>query len=168
MKKSLALLLTIVLSFFGCNRSTKNMENTTDRPIGAKRQPIDTTYFFIRRILNASPREVALKLGNPDQQLAISRDCVIENPAGTCVQGTYQHEKYFVEYSRNKLKWIEIERFKPFDEDVIQRLGFQNLTPTFSGKQVISWRGQKFKGNASNGPLLSIPGIIEISVSKSS
>src|SRR5258708_719435 len=141
MKSILPLSLVIFLSIFSCKPSTKKEENITDQTIKEKNEVIDTTYFFVRRILNASPKEVASKLGSPDQPLTNSRDCVIENAVGTCVQGMYQGEKYFVEYSHNRLKWVEIERFQWFDEDVIQRLGFPKLTPTFSGSEVISWRG---------------------------
>jgi hypothetical protein len=157
--------LLIVIAMFCCQPKTNREDKKSGETNKITDPIIDTAYFFVRTILNASPKQVAKKLGNPDQPLESSNDCVVDNSTGVCSQGFYQNRKYYVEYSNDRLKYLEMPKYESFDNNLIQELGFPKSEPTFAGPQFIKWSGPLDKlGKKSTGPLIPIPGIILISV----
>lgn len=156
--KYLVLQAIIVLSIAGCGPQSKTETK-------AEQQSVDSTYFFIRTILNGSPKEVVKWLGPPDQPIKTTTDCYLDD--GPCQIASYQHELYFVQYNNDKLKYLECVAFPSFDHTTIQLLGFPKWEPTWESKQMLAWRTPSPKFTKSTGPFIPISGIIEISVFRS-
>jgi len=156
-----SLILIVALLILSCNQSGNN-EKVNPQPT---KVVIDTTYYFVRSILNCSPNEVAKKLGKPDNGLKATNDCDDELMP-SCYVATYQNKKYDATYYNNKLKSFYLGKACsiPYGESAIQCIGFPRCTPTFTNNYMISWRGGTFKGNTATGPLLQIKGIQEINV----
>ncbi len=114
----------------------------------------------IRSILNASPLDVQLKLGKPDNGVVQSVDC---DHLPSCTKATYQKGKFEALFYKDSLKWLEIKGNDLFDKNAPEVIGFPNLPPTFSNGFTRSWRSAIRKGTAT-GPLIRIPGIDEIVV----
>jgi hypothetical protein len=114
----------------------------------------------IRSILNASPMDVQLKLGKPDNGVTPSVDC---DHLPSCTKATYQKGKFEALFYKDSLKWLEIKGNDLFDKNAPEVIGFSNLPPTFANSFTRSWRSAIRKGTAT-GPLVRIPGIDEIVV----
>ena len=124
-------------------------------------QTVDTSHYFIKSILNSSPKEVAKKLGDPDGKIKPSADC---DYLPNCNEATYQNDKYEVLYYNNKLKWIQINIPEEiFNEHAIEYIGFPHRVPTFTNEDGIYWRSPAHRGTA-EGPMVQINGIREIDV----
>jgi hypothetical protein len=158
----------------GCSSGTKEQRAQTADSTGAQtkedvnadppetvEQAADTTHRFIKRILNASPREVAKILGNPDSGIKPTRDCVY---LPSCSEATYRNKRYGVHYYNNALKSIIITHFPVYNKHVVRYLGFPEWEPSIANKSVIEWRGKLNKAKNSTGPLIPVPGIITITV----
>lgn len=121
--------------------------------------PVDTSGYFIRRILNTSHKEVEKALGKSDKPLVTSTDC---DYLPTCLSTTYQNGKYEALFYNNKLKWLEINRADLYNSNAIEWIGFPKVKPTFSSDRCIFWRSAETRGTAT-GPLLTINGLRHIS-----
>jgi hypothetical protein len=91
----------------------------------------------IRSILNASPMDVQLKLGKPDNGVTPSVDC---DHLPSCTKATYQKGKFEALFYKDSLKWLEIKGNDLFDKNAPEVIGFSNLPPTFANSFTRSWR----------------------------
>jgi hypothetical protein len=123
-----------------------------------EKEPVDTSDYFIRKILNCNPNEVAKQLGAPDGQIKASEDCEY---LPNCYEAAYQNDKYEVLYYNNRLKLIQVNQKGLFNNNAIRFVGFQSCEPSFSSNIGIWWRSPATIGTAT-GPLIPIKGIREI------
>jgi hypothetical protein len=152
-----ALTLGIILAT-SCSQ-TEEKKKATDETSTQTNQTIDTSGYFIKGLLNGSPKDVAKVLGEPDVKIKASKDC---DYLPSCNETTYQNKKYEVLYYNNKLKWIEINNIDIFNKNAIQYVGFPASEPTFANKFMIHWRSAATIGTAT-GPLIPVKGIRQIS-----
>jgi hypothetical protein len=72
-------LMTIIFAFISCNSETN--ENKIETTAKNEQQNIvetkDTSLYFIKRLLNCSPKEVERILGKPDSKIIVTNDCTI-------------------------------------------------------------------------------------------
>jgi len=85
----------------------------------------DTTYYFIKHLLNQTPKQVVNKLGNADSKLTPTNDCTYIKD--NCTTTTYQNGKYKCFYYHNILKMFEIKGGFPFDANSIILVGLPFL-----------------------------------------
>jgi hypothetical protein len=143
-----------------CGQATDKSKPSNNSSLTVTTETVDTSGYFIKGILNSSPKEVAKVLGEPDAKIKPSKDC---DYLPSCNETTYQNEKYEVLYYNNKLKWIEINDVEIFNKSAIQFVGFPAFEPTFANKFMIHWRSAATRGTAT-GPLIPINGIRQVSV----
>jgi hypothetical protein len=152
------LILGIILTI-SCGQTEK--KKTTDEASNQTQAAADTSHYFIKKLLNCSPKDVAAKLGKPDGEIKVSKDCDYL-PDG-CKDATYQNGKYEVTYFKNMLKSIVINGIDNFNKEMIQYVGFPSCEPTLENKFMIHWRNADTRGTAT-GPLIPIKGIREVCV----
>ena len=150
MKKQITILtLCFVLFFVACNNSntdkaTNGKEKTeakvADEDSSAKEESRDTTYYFAKRLLNSSPKEVEKVLGKPDSKIKQSKDC--DHLIYPCLEAKYQNGKFEVLYSNNLLKWITINNIVGvfYDENAVEFLNFPKSIPTKTTEHFIWWQ----------------------------
>jgi len=154
------IILGIILSA-SCGQTENKKKTTEDNSSNTKTTAkVDTSDYFIKSILNCSPKEVSKILGVPDTKIKASEDC---DYLPSCNETTYQNGKYDVLYYNNKLKYIEIENVDIFNANAIQYIGFPACEPTFANKYMIHWRSAATRGTAT-GPLIPIKGIRQVAV----
>lgn len=160
-KISLVLILGLVgylISLSGDTSYTPT-EDSIDETPKQTQETIDTSGYFIKGLLNSSPKEVAKVLGDPDGKIKASKDC---DYLPSCNETTYQNGKYEVLYYKNKLKWITINQKGLFNKNAIRYAGFQSCEPTFSDPLVgYDWRNSETRGTAT-GPLIPIKGLRQV------
>lgn len=135
MKKTLLIFLALAF-VLSCSEPKK------PDVVEAKKYPLDTSNFFIRRILNCSPKEVSLKLGDSDDGIKKSKDC---DNLSSCSEATYKNGEFEVLYHNSKLKWVQFNEIGILDERAIEYIGFGKLTPSqiADNDMGIWWRGIK-------------------------
>jgi hypothetical protein len=143
MKNLLSILIVAgMVTFISCGSSKKEQEakeKTKQDSINAakkvkkeadslataknEKKKQDTSFYFIKRILNASPVEVGKIIGKTDNGINKSDDC--EN-LPYCEEAFYQNEKYDVLYYNNMLKFISIKGINnlEYNENCIRYLNF--------------------------------------------
>jgi len=106
-------LIIAVVLLNSCNQSEEKKKDAKEVPqVTQTNTAIDTSGSFIKKLLNSSSKEVAKKLGNPDENIKPSKDC---DYLPSCNEATYQNEKYEVLFYNNMLKWIEINNINIFN-----------------------------------------------------
>lgn len=149
MKKQLfGNLLILVLLFGACNNSSlekktetnsNNEPQITDKGPSQQQESKDTTYYFVKRLLNSSPKEVEKVLGKPDSKIKQSSDC--DYLSIPCMEANYQKGKFEVLYSNNLLKWITVNEVigKSFDENAVELLNFPKSIPSKVNPNFLWW-----------------------------
>ena len=101
--------------------------------------PKDTGFFFIKRLLNASPEEVAKIIGNPDEKIEETDDCTEE--FSPCNNASYHGGGLSVLYYKNKLKFLTYFDHSglQYNQDIIEHLGFPSALPTSVNQACLSW-----------------------------
>jgi hypothetical protein len=170
--KKLILFMLIIALFVSC----KNKINETEREKILKQDSIelmkkvnsrkDTSLYFIKKILNASPQEVEKYLGKTDNGIVSTDDC--GDQLKYCNEALYQNGKYDIVYYNNKMKGVIMKNFPVFDNTAIELIGFGASEPTVKNGVLIIWRSDaiktvQYKSNK-NGPNITIKGIRQIQV----
>ena len=149
-----------LIAITSCNSTSDQSKSTADTtPITIANVTVDTSGYFIKDILNCSPKEVAKILGKPDTKIVASSINYCDLPS--CNHITYQNGKYDVLYSNNKLKWIVINQNGLFNKNAVSYFGFKGCEPTLANDIGIWWRGPA-ASNTATGPLIQVKGIREI------
>jgi hypothetical protein len=114
---------------------------TNEQQIGQKGKVVDTTFYFIKRLLNASPIEVEKVLGKPDSEIQATNDCV---SLPNCSIGQYHNGKYEFEYLNDRVKCVTIylNGDKSYNENFLNMLNFTS-EPYISNNVCIRWRNIK-------------------------
>src|SRR5437868_958670 len=111
MKVKLHLLIYLSISMLISCSSSENKSPSTKNETTALQtkstESKDTSFYFVKRLLNASPKEVEKQLGKPDKKIETTKDC-FDMDMPKCQVATYQGEKFEVAYYNNRLKDIEI------------------------------------------------------------
>lgn len=149
MKKQLTIMtLSFGLLFVACNNSSSDksteVKESSEPKIAdvyssKKQEARDTSYYFVKRLLNSTPIEVEKILGKPDGRIKQSRDCdYLPTP---CMEANYQKGKYEVLYSNNLLKWITVNDVtgKYFDESAVELLNFPKSIPSNRNTNFLWW-----------------------------
>lgn len=155
------LILIVLVYFTSCNNNAwdeKTQQHIDSLNVVSKAQN-DTSFLFVRRILNCRSDEVNSIIGKPVSELKKSTDC---DYMPDCIEGSYNYNgrKVEVTYYKNIVKCVYIKDVSLDQGRVLGYLGFPNQQPTFSNKFAISFRGVLTKGIAT-GPLIAIEGIRE-------
>lgn len=136
------------LLFGACNNSpsekatddkVKTESKVADEGTSHKQEPKDTSYYFVKRLLNSSPKEVEKILGKPDGKIKQSKDCdYLPTP---CLEANYQKGKFEILYSNNLLKWITVNDVsgKYYDETAVELLNFPKSIPTKNTANFLWW-----------------------------
>lgn len=139
--KFLLFIITTSILLFGCkgdqeshNRWIKDSTESANNDAYLN----DTSFYYLKKLLNKKPEEVSQVLGNPDKGIYTTKDC---DYLSSCKEGTYQSEKYRILYTNNKVKWIEahISGLK-FDKSVPVKLGFGNVFSSVYNQNMIHWK----------------------------
>jgi hypothetical protein len=134
-------LMTIIFAFISCNSETN--ENKIETTAKNEQQNIvetkDTSLYFIKRLLNCSPKEVERILGKPDSKIIVTNDCTYPP---SCKVGIYQHEKYRMEYFKERLKSVMVvfDGGNIYAKEFLSTLNF-NETPFANNQTNIRWKG---------------------------
>jgi hypothetical protein len=152
MKKLLSILLVAgAVALTSCGSGNKgtdekekkvNQDSLTTAKNEKRKQ--DTSLYFVKKILNASPVEVANFLGKPDNGINKSDDC---DYLPNCEEAFYQNGKYDVLYYNNMLKSIYIKNVNGlrYNEDCIEYLNFPKINPTIKNEFNIGYKVEGLK-----------------------
>ncbi len=91
-----SLIIVGLLSISSCGAEKAPPTVTSEAP-----KITDTSLFFVRRILNCSPKEVEKVLGKADKGVHVSNDCGGELPS--CSEATYKAGKFDILYYKLKI-----------------------------------------------------------------
>ena len=92
--------ILVIILLNSCNQpEQKNKNSIQSSQSTLTNESIDTSMYFIKKLLNCSSKEVAKKLGSPDKRIEPSKDC---DYLPNCMEATYQNEKYEVLYCKDR------------------------------------------------------------------
>jgi len=142
MKPTLLYSLISLYIFIGCSQPEKNSTGIqAENKTTAEQEPRtkDTSYYFVKGLLNASPSEVEQILGKPDNKIKKSKDC---DYLPSCDEANYRNGGFEILYYKNKLKWISINKVKGFwyDPSMIEAFNFPMKVPSVQNKIFIHWK----------------------------
>jgi len=128
-----------MILFFNCTNAKKKLstEQLSSSQGERRQETIDTSFYYVKKLLNRSSHEVAKKLGIPDGKIQITEDC---DYLPSCKEATYRNGKYDVLYYGDRLKWLHIDVKGFLNKDAMKRIGFPSCEPTFNNPSfVIRW-----------------------------
>jgi len=153
-------ILLAILFTTSCGKTENKTQLSADNSsITTTTATVDTSGYFIKRILNCSPKEVAKYIGKPDNRLKPTNNCTYIKD--NCTTTTYQNGKYKCYYYHNILKMFEIKGSFPFDDKSIILVGLPFSQPTFKSSDQIWWGNKR---EANEGPIY-IKGIKSVNLS---
>jgi len=164
----LGVFVLVIVVIIGVNQRDSNQQsiyNHTKTTSDDIQISVDTSWYFIKKLLNSSPKEVAKILGEPDNGIKATKDLPAFLSSG--MGATYQNGKYDIVFYKNKLKYLYLDGTIgldkiPFNKTAISYIGFEQSEPTFINPElIIAWRSAETSGTAT-GQILSIVGIREI------
>jgi len=154
-KKQIFLSLVFISFLYGCSQTANK---TSEQNLSAN----DTTFYFVKRILNVSPKVVEQILGKPDKPFEKLNDC---DPLPYCNEANYQDGKITIDYYNNLSKIIMINEVSnmTYDNNMIGRINFPNSVPTFvSQKNNVGSIMTFWRNNPNNKEICKYDGINEI------
>ncbi len=162
MKKSFynKIILFATLFAISCGQTENKTQQSADNSSATiPAATVDTSRYFIKRMLNCSSKDVTKYIGKADNGLKATKNCsyIKDN----CTTTTYQNGKYNCYYYHNILKMFEIKGSFPFDDKSIILVGLPFSQPTFKSSDQIWW-GNKREDN--EGPIY-IKGIKSVNLS---
>ena len=142
--------LWVIGIIVGLGALSSLLSETEDTPSTAQQSPAaapaprpapppDTTFYFVKRLLNASPADVAAVLGQPDKALRTTTDCVYLE---RCTTGSYRNEAFDIEYSDGRAKTLTIQdsrlSAKPYAPNFLTLLNLAGA-PAVNNAHNIRW-----------------------------